>query len=58
MEGFKNQIAGLEAEAPELWQELEETYAALELSKARGAQPPPSAYLLELADRLAKAAEG
>jgi hypothetical protein len=55
---FKNQIAGLEAEAPELWQELEETYAALELSKARGAQPPSSAYLLELADRLAMAAEG
>ncbi|MDF2753081.1 MAG: hypothetical protein K0S82_1464 [Gaiellaceae bacterium] len=55
---FKNQIAGLEAEAPELWQELEETYEALERSKARGAQPPPSADLLELADRLAKAAEG
>jgi hypothetical protein len=55
---FKGQIAGLEAEAPELWQELEETYEALELSKTRGAQPPPSADLLELADRLAKAADG
>lgn len=55
---FKGQIAALEVEAPELWKELEETYEALSLSKSRGAQPPSSEDLLELADRLDKAAEG
>jgi hypothetical protein len=55
---FKGQIAALEAEAPELWNELEEMYAALELSKQRGAQPPPSQTLLALAKRLDAAAEG
>jgi hypothetical protein len=54
---FKNQIAGLQAEDPELWRELEETYGALEQTKARAAQPPQSAYLLTLADRLENAAE-
>jgi hypothetical protein len=54
---FKGQIAGLQAEVPELWQELEETYEALEQTKARGANPPPSADLLRLADRLEEAAE-
>ena len=37
---FKGQIAGLQAEAPELWQELEETYEALGQTKTRGANPP------------------
>jgi hypothetical protein len=55
---FKGQIAQLEAEAPELWQELEDTYGALRQTKARGASPPQSADLLKLADRLEEAAEG
>lgn len=53
---FKGQIAGLQAEAPELWHELEETYEALEETKAEGVFPPPPADLLRLADRLVKAA--
>jgi hypothetical protein len=55
---FKGQIAQLEAEAPELWQELEDTYGALRQTKARGASPPQSPDLLKLADRLEEAAEG
>jgi hypothetical protein len=56
--GRRGEMMGLRDENPELWTELEEIYAALELTKTRGAHPPPSKDLLTLADRLDTAAEG
>jgi hypothetical protein len=53
----KHEMAGLRDENPDLWRRLEETYHALELTKARGAYPPRSASLLELADHVDDAAE-
>jgi hypothetical protein len=51
-------MAGLRDEDPELWKDLERTYAALEEFKKRGGYPPPSHDLLTLADRLDEAADG
>jgi hypothetical protein len=50
--GRRGEIAGLRDEDSELWSDLEQTYAALEQSKQRGAYPPASEHLLALADRL------
>jgi len=55
--GRRGEMAGLRNEAPELWEDLERTYAALEESKNRGGYPPSSDVLLALAGRLDKAAE-
>ncbi len=54
--GRKHEMAGLRDEDPELWTDLEGTYAALEQSKRDGGFPPTEASLLELADRLDGAA--
>jgi hypothetical protein len=53
----QGEMAGLRDEAPELWQELVDTYNALELSRVRGAYPPRSNDILALAERLDNAAE-
>jgi hypothetical protein len=50
-------MAGLRDEAPELWKELEGVYGDLDLTRAAGAYPPQSDYLLSLADRLDEAAD-
>jgi hypothetical protein len=46
----------LRTEDPALWGDLEAAYVALETSKSDGDWPPTEAGLLELADRLDKAA--
>jgi hypothetical protein len=53
----QGEMAGLRDEAPGLWQELIDTYTALELTRVRGAYPPRSDDLLVLAERLDDAAE-
>jgi hypothetical protein len=54
----RGEMSGLAIEDPQLWQEIGETYQALELTKTRGAYSPPSASLLALAERLDQAAKG
>jgi hypothetical protein len=54
----KDEMAGLQDEAPELWQELVHTYMDLDHMRHRLASRPRSDYVLSLADRLDEAAEG
>jgi hypothetical protein len=54
----KNEMAGLQDEAPKLWKELVGTYADLDHMRHGMASPPRSDYVLSLADRLDEAAEG
>jgi hypothetical protein len=53
---FKRQIAGLQAEAPELWTDLVGMYADVDMAR-HGQRLPMSDDLLSLADRLDKAAD-
>lgn len=48
----RNELMPLRDEDSPLWEELEEAYAALQVSKQRGGYPPKSTDLLSLADRL------
>jgi hypothetical protein len=54
----EHELSPLRSEDPALWQELQATYDALRLTRTQGAGPPSSTHLLELAERLDRAAEG
>ena len=53
---FKEQIAGLRAEDPDLWRDMVDMDAEVDMAR-HGQKLPSSDGLLRLADRLDKAAE-